>query len=655
MDVFISYKREDRAQVSLLADSLRGVGLAVWFDESLTSGEVYTAEIDRQLTESRAVLVCWSRAAADSEFVVAEAQKAWALKKLAAVSLDRGFDAMRLPLPLNGVQTPALHGQGSAVEHENWPSVVARLLDLCGRSPLYPLWQFKSDVDARRRLPSAASGLEHWLKQHANDPAAPIAEGLLARLAPQRDQLRADERRLADLEAREQERQFATEQKRLREQLDTEERARRLAERQSREARRSAAERAARALARWAVILGSCAAVVMGAAFAWTHQDLFAASSGVDAQRLRPIARLSRDRSESVLGFLAGGDVFATTGCNVTNLADRKRIRIEGDGWCRVDGDSHAPTILAEDENGLRIMDLRTGRQAVTIQVGFDPKLKGYSFFQSNISALSPDGTRLIAVPGFISSNARRNRYPRRVDVAAVFDLSSGRRAGAIPITGENSVEHNICRDIEFSDSDLFGCRLSEVKAIWSTRTGRVAYELPHQFVSFVPKSPDLILFRGEDRQLLRWNPQAPDQLQTVRHCGDPVLHGTNCFVVVTERGVLRVDVSPNSAVIVDAMTGAPLSTISSPRMPYRLESDGLNIRRLMAVSPNGRYLLAMTTLEKDIYARVWDLSQAEARLAFEANGAGKPLEITPNAFSPNSDRFFLADVLGVKVFQIPR
>jgi hypothetical protein len=72
-DVFISYKREDRARVEEIAAKLRAQGLTVWFDVRLMSGKSFDAEINHQVRIARAVLVCWSKAAVGSEWVRAEA------------------------------------------------------------------------------------------------------------------------------------------------------------------------------------------------------------------------------------------------------------------------------------------------------------------------------------------------------------------------------------------------------------------------------------------------------------------------------------------------------------------------------------------------------------------------------------------------------
>src|SRR5262245_32909407 len=103
-DVFISYKREERESVRLIADRLRALKLDVWFDEKLRAGGSFDEEIAAQLTAAKAVIVCWTPAAYASEWVRGEAAKAHELGKLVACFLER----TNLMPPFNLTQTENL-------------------------------------------------------------------------------------------------------------------------------------------------------------------------------------------------------------------------------------------------------------------------------------------------------------------------------------------------------------------------------------------------------------------------------------------------------------------------------------------------------------------------------------------------------------------
>lgn len=75
-DVFISYKREESAQVDMLVAALRAASLDVWWDEDIPASVPWEATIERALEQAKAVIVCWSPASVDSENVRSEARVA---------------------------------------------------------------------------------------------------------------------------------------------------------------------------------------------------------------------------------------------------------------------------------------------------------------------------------------------------------------------------------------------------------------------------------------------------------------------------------------------------------------------------------------------------------------------------------------------------
>lgn len=80
-DVFISYKREDKARVEALYTLLLDLDVPVWFDAGIEVGMDWEARILEQIERAQAVIVCWSFAAVSSHWVIREAQ----------IGLDRGI------------------------------------------------------------------------------------------------------------------------------------------------------------------------------------------------------------------------------------------------------------------------------------------------------------------------------------------------------------------------------------------------------------------------------------------------------------------------------------------------------------------------------------------------------------------------------------
>ena len=76
IDVFISYKRDDRDDARAIAETLVADGYEVWWDILLLPGDRFRDEIVTVLEEAKAVVVLWSKEALKSDFVVDEAQLA---------------------------------------------------------------------------------------------------------------------------------------------------------------------------------------------------------------------------------------------------------------------------------------------------------------------------------------------------------------------------------------------------------------------------------------------------------------------------------------------------------------------------------------------------------------------------------------------------
>lgn len=87
-DIFLSYSREDAAQVEQLATALQAVGYSCWWDRDLVSGARYLVETEAQLKAAKAVVVIWSRTSIASHWVADEAGAGRDDNRLAALSFD---------------------------------------------------------------------------------------------------------------------------------------------------------------------------------------------------------------------------------------------------------------------------------------------------------------------------------------------------------------------------------------------------------------------------------------------------------------------------------------------------------------------------------------------------------------------------------------
>jgi TIR domain len=71
--VFISYAGEDRNRVELLVKYLADIGLDVWWDRDIEVGTSFRSAIQNSLDEAACVLVIWTKASVEKDFVRSEA------------------------------------------------------------------------------------------------------------------------------------------------------------------------------------------------------------------------------------------------------------------------------------------------------------------------------------------------------------------------------------------------------------------------------------------------------------------------------------------------------------------------------------------------------------------------------------------------------
>lgn len=124
IDVFISYKREDKARVDRLAELLGSIGIKnVWTDASLIAGEAWHARLMEQVRAARCVLVCWTDACADSPWVQQEME----VGRQRGVLLVTKFAPGGLPDAAGDLHCPDLSTWVSEGEHPGLRQLAAGL------------------------------------------------------------------------------------------------------------------------------------------------------------------------------------------------------------------------------------------------------------------------------------------------------------------------------------------------------------------------------------------------------------------------------------------------------------------------------------------------------------------------------------------------
>jgi adenylate cyclase len=115
-DVFISYAKADQKSAARASKMLQAQGFEVWWDVELPAHRAYSDIIEKNLEEARAVVVLWSKTAAKSQWVRAEADFARNAGKLVQATLDGSIP----PLPFNQIQCADLRRWRSAQRHSGW-------------------------------------------------------------------------------------------------------------------------------------------------------------------------------------------------------------------------------------------------------------------------------------------------------------------------------------------------------------------------------------------------------------------------------------------------------------------------------------------------------------------------------------------------------
>jgi hypothetical protein len=85
IDVFISYKREERALADRVSAALTGRGYTVVTDLNISTGATFGDAIEQMIVDAKLVIVLWTEAAAASPWVRAEAERAFGLGKYLGV------------------------------------------------------------------------------------------------------------------------------------------------------------------------------------------------------------------------------------------------------------------------------------------------------------------------------------------------------------------------------------------------------------------------------------------------------------------------------------------------------------------------------------------------------------------------------------------
>jgi tetratricopeptide (TPR) repeat protein len=184
-DVFLSYARSDAAVAQRIARELGEAGWSTWYDRELPAHRPYADIIASELESAAAVLVLWSKASADSQWVRSEANRARELGKLVQ---SRVGDA-RLPMPFEQIQCADLTKWRGGSANAGWSQVRSSIGALVtGDDSAQPAHAIAKHSTATRRgvlagtgaaVIAGAAGTVFWLRGRNTDHPSPEAILLL--------------------------------------------------------------------------------------------------------------------------------------------------------------------------------------------------------------------------------------------------------------------------------------------------------------------------------------------------------------------------------------------------------------------------------------------------------------------------------------------
>ena len=123
--IFLSYAAEDRDKAERLVKALSDAGIEVWWDQHIPGGARYETEIEKALDDSDLVIVGWSEAGNQSDWVKDEAEYARGQGKLFPIS----FDGSLPPIGFRQYQVAPFPESESAAAFSNLLSAISNRLE----------------------------------------------------------------------------------------------------------------------------------------------------------------------------------------------------------------------------------------------------------------------------------------------------------------------------------------------------------------------------------------------------------------------------------------------------------------------------------------------------------------------------------------------
>lgn len=131
-DIFLSYAREDREVAAQITAQLESLGWSVWWDREIPAGKTWRQLIEDALKNMRCLVVLWSNASIQSDWVREEADEGRSQGKLIPVLIEN----VRPPIGFRELQAADLVNWDGSAKETGFQKLVKDIEALLGRAPI---------------------------------------------------------------------------------------------------------------------------------------------------------------------------------------------------------------------------------------------------------------------------------------------------------------------------------------------------------------------------------------------------------------------------------------------------------------------------------------------------------------------------------------
>ncbi|MCG8442441.1 MAG: toll/interleukin-1 receptor domain-containing protein, partial [Caulobacterales bacterium] len=129
-DIFISYTQADMEKAAIVAAGFASERRTVFYDVNVAPGDSWDHRIEQELASAKAVVVLWSNASRERQWVRNEARDAMQRGVLCPALIDD----CAIPIEFSHVQAADLRGMTSTAGHAGWAQLTTAVAAMLGEA-----------------------------------------------------------------------------------------------------------------------------------------------------------------------------------------------------------------------------------------------------------------------------------------------------------------------------------------------------------------------------------------------------------------------------------------------------------------------------------------------------------------------------------------